>query len=59
MTNSRRNDPVWRAAVVWVLRAQEHPLDADAMAALTAWLDQDLPIAPPTRKQHVCGCSPG
>lgn len=41
MTDSRRNDPVWQTAVDWVLRAHERPLDADAMAALTAWLDQD------------------
>lgn len=41
MTDSRQNDSVWQAAVEWVLRVHERPLDAQAQAALTAWLDQD------------------
>ena len=41
MTDSRQNDPVWQAAVDWVLRAQEQPLDPGTTAALTAWLAQD------------------
>ncbi|HVK93783.1 MAG TPA: DUF4880 domain-containing protein [Noviherbaspirillum sp.] len=41
MTDSRQNDPVWQTALDWVLRTHEQPLDADAAAALAAWLNQD------------------
>jgi ferric-dicitrate binding protein FerR (iron transport regulator) len=41
MTNSSDNDPVWQAALDWVLSAQQQPLDAPAAAALAAWLAQD------------------
>lgn len=41
MTNSSDNDPVWQAALDWVLRAQHRPLDAPAASSLAAWLAQD------------------
>lgn len=41
MTNSRENDPVWQAALDWVLRAHKQPLDANSASALAAWLAQD------------------
>lgn len=40
MADSRQHD-LWQAAVDWVLRAHERPLDAQTAAALTAWLEQD------------------
>lgn len=39
MTSSRENDPVWQAALDWVLSAQQQPLDAHAASSLAAWLD--------------------
>lgn len=39
MTNPRNNDPVWQAALDWVLRAQL--LDAETAPALAAWLERD------------------
>lgn len=41
MTNSRDNDPVWQAALDWVLRAHRQPLDAQTASSLTTWLEQD------------------
>ncbi|KQV59749.1 MULTISPECIES: DUF4880 domain-containing protein [unclassified Duganella] len=41
MANSRDNDPVWQAALDWVLRAHAQPLDAATAPALAAWLEQD------------------
>lgn len=41
MTNSSDNDPVWQAALDWVLSAQQQPLDAAAASSLAAWLAQD------------------
>ena len=41
MTNSRDNDPVWQAALDWVLRTQRQPSDAAAAAALADWLARD------------------
>ncbi|MTV36740.1 DUF4880 domain-containing protein [Duganella radicis] len=38
MTTSRENDPVWQAALDWVLSAQQHPPDAATATALAAWL---------------------
>lgn len=40
MTSSRENDPVWQAALDWVLSAQQQPLDAQTASALAAWLAQ-------------------
>jgi ferric-dicitrate binding protein FerR (iron transport regulator) len=41
MTNSSENDPVWQAALDWVLCAQRQPLDAATAASLSTWLAQD------------------
>jgi ferric-dicitrate binding protein FerR (iron transport regulator) len=38
MTSSRENDPIWQAALDWVLSAQQQPLDASAASSLAAWL---------------------
>ena len=40
MTSSRDNDPIWQAALDWVLSAQQQPLDAQTASALNAWLAQ-------------------
>ncbi len=41
MTNPRDNDPVWQAALDWVLRAHAQPLDATTASSLSAWLERD------------------
>ena len=40
MTSSRENDPVWQAALDWVLGAQQQALNPQTASALAAWLAQ-------------------
>jgi ferric-dicitrate binding protein FerR (iron transport regulator) len=41
MTNSKRDDLIWRTAVDWIVREHEGPLDDTARKALVAWLKGD------------------
>ncbi len=41
MSTPSRDDPVWQAAMGWVMRAHEGPLTDAQAAELRAWLDQD------------------
>lgn len=48
MSESSRDDPVWQAAMGWVMREHERPLGDTEAAELRAWLDQD----PAHREAH-------
>ena len=40
MTRTARDDFVWQAAVGWVMREHEQPLDEPGLAERQAWLDE-------------------
>lgn len=40
MTTSRANDPVWQAALDWVLATRAQPPDRRTASQLQDWLDQ-------------------
>lgn len=40
--NSQCNDSIWQAAVEWVVREHENPLDDVSQAQLRAWLNASV-----------------